>query len=161
MPYRIIAFGLMMFCELIYHFFKIQLSFAYQQMALSYWKCYWKSLLIVFVASLPHQALIPCGAKGYFSKLVYQLFLVQYFWKKLKTIKFQFFYHSWSLKCHNILRMGHTRYQRPTYNAFKYPPIKSYQLLIKLKKNKEQEKILLHVFNAMFIKKRREFLPTH
>ena len=57
--------------------------------------------------------------------------------------------------------MGHTRYQRPTYNAFKYPPIKSYQLLIKLKKNKEQEKILLHVFNAMFIKKRREFLPTH
>ena len=57
--------------------------------------------------------------------------------------------------------MGHTRYHRPTYNAFKYPPIKSYQLLIKLKKNKEQKKILLHVFNAMFIKKRREFLPTH
>ena len=32
----------------------------------------------------------------------------------------------------------HTRYHHLTCNAFKYPPIKTYQLLIQLKKNREQ-----------------------
>ena len=47
--------------------------------------CYWNFLQIVFVVSLHHQALISCGAKCYFSKLAYQLLLVQCFWNKLKT----------------------------------------------------------------------------
>ena len=56
-----------------------------------------------------------------------------------------------------------TRYDRLSYNAFEYLPIKIYQLKIQLKKNREQKNIyiLLHVFNTMFIKKHREFLPTH
>ena len=68
--------------------------------------CYSKFLLIDFVASLHHQPLISCGAKCYFPKLGYQLFSVQYFSKKLKTINFQFFPHSWSLKCRTFLRMA-------------------------------------------------------
>ena len=54
--------------------------------------CYWKFLLIVSVVSLHHQALISCGAKCYFSKLGYQLFLVV-FMKKIEnqTISFCFF----------------------------------------------------------------------
>ena len=65
--------------------------------------CYSKFLLMVFEVSFYHQALISCGAKRYFSKLGYQLFLVQCFWKKLKTINFKFFSHSWSLKCRTFL----------------------------------------------------------
>ena len=64
------------------------------------------SLLIVFVVRLHYQALISCGAKYYFSKLGYQLFLVQSFWKILKTINFQFFSHSWFLKCRTFFRMA-------------------------------------------------------
>ena len=30
-PHRVIKFGLMMFCELIYHFIKTESSFTYQQ----------------------------------------------------------------------------------------------------------------------------------
>ena len=47
---------------------------------------------MVFVVSLHRQALISCGTKCYFSKLGYQLSLVQCFWKKLKSIHFQFFF---------------------------------------------------------------------
>ena len=39
-----------------------------------------------------------------------------------------------------------TRYHHLTYNAFKYLPIKSYQLLIQLKKNREQEKNIASCF---------------
>ena len=61
---------------------------------------------MVFVVSLHDQALISCGAKFYFSKLGYQLFLVQCFWKKLKTVNFPVFSHSWSLKCCTVFRMA-------------------------------------------------------
>ena len=117
MPHTVIKFGLMMFCLLIYHFIETKLSFAYQQWL---WMlcnvCYWRFLRIVFVVSLHHQALSSCGAKCYFSKLGYQLFLVQCFWKKLKTINFQFFSHSWSLKCHTFLRMALKIYNYPVVN---------------------------------------------
>ena len=39
-----------------------------------------------------------------------------------------------------------TRYNHLTYNAFKYLPIKSYQLLIQLKQNREQEKYIASCF---------------
>ena len=39
-----------------------------------------------------------------------------------------------------------TRYYLLTYNAFKYIPIKSYQLLIQLKKNREEEKNIASCF---------------
>ena len=39
-----------------------------------------------------------------------------------------------------------TRYHHLTYNAFKYLPIKSYQLLIQLKKNREQRKDIASCF---------------
>ena len=68
--------------------------------------CYWKFLLIVFAVSLHHQTLISCCAKCYVSKLGYQLFLVQWFLNKLKTVNFQFFSYSWSLKYHTFLRMA-------------------------------------------------------
>ena len=70
--------------------------------------CYWKFLLIVSVVSLHHhQALISCGAKCYFSKLGYQLFLVV-FMKKIEnqTISFCFCFHSLSVKCRTFLRMA-------------------------------------------------------
>ena len=39
-----------------------------------------------------------------------------------------------------------TRHHYLTYNAFKYLPIKNYQLLIQLKKNREQEKNITSCF---------------
>ena len=68
MPHTVIKFRLIMFCQLIYHFIKTQLSFTY----------------------LHHQPLISCGAKCYFSKLGYQLFLVV-FLKKIENQIFIFF----------------------------------------------------------------------
>ena len=49
-------------------------------------------LLIVFVVNLHHQALISCGAKSYFSKFRYQLFLVQFFLKKIENYEFSIFF---------------------------------------------------------------------
>ena len=81
--------------------------------------CYWKFLLIIFAVSLHHQALLSCGANCYFSKLEYQSFLVQSFWKKLKIINFQSFSHSWSLKCRTFLRMTHTCFLRNITKSFR------------------------------------------
>ena len=68
--------------------------------------CYWKFLLIAFVVSLHHQALISCGAKCYFLKLGYHLFLVV-FLEKIENHEFSgFFSHSWSLKCRTFFRMA-------------------------------------------------------
>ena len=53
---------------------------------------------------------ILCFAKCYFSKLRYQLLLVQYFWKKLKNINVKFFSHFWPLRCRTFLRMDHLCY---------------------------------------------------
>ena len=110
----------MMFCELIYHFIKAQLSFAYQQwLELLCNVYYWKFLLIIFAVTLHHQALLSCGANCYISKLEYQSFLVQSFWKKLKIINFQFFFHSWSLKCRTFLRMTHMCFLRNITKSFR------------------------------------------
>ena len=49
--------------------------------------CYWKFLLIAFVVSLHHQALISCGARCYFLKLGYQLFF-----EKIKNHEFSIFF---------------------------------------------------------------------
>ena len=107
MLHTVIKFRLMMFCEFTYHFIKTQLSYAYQKcFELLCNVCYWKFLLIVDVVGLHYQTLISWGAKCYFSKLVYQLFLVQCFWKTLKTINVQFFSHFWSLKCRTFFRMA-------------------------------------------------------
>ena len=92
MPHTTIKFELMMFCEVIYLFIYNCHSLISNDFELLCNVCYWKFLLIVFVVSLHHQALISCGAKCYFSKLGYQLFLIQCFYEKLKTINFQFFF---------------------------------------------------------------------
>ena len=92
MPHTVIKFGLMTFCELIYHFSRhnchLLISIGFE---LFCDLCYWKFLLIVFVVSLHHQAFISCDAKCYFSKLGYQLFLVQCVLKKIKNHKFSIF----------------------------------------------------------------------
>ena len=102
---------LIMFCELVYYLIMTQLSFTYHQnFKLLCNICYWNFLLTIFVVSLHNRALISCVAKCYFSKLRYQLLLVQCFWKKLKNINFRFFYHFWPLKCRTFLRMDHLFY---------------------------------------------------
>ena len=68
--------------------------------------CYWKYSLMIFVVSLHQQALISCGAKCYFSKPGYQLFLVHCFWKKLKTINFHFFFSFLWPKMSHIFKNG-------------------------------------------------------
>ena len=52
-------------------------------------------------------------------------------------------------------------YHHLTYDAFKYLPIKSYQLLFQLKKNGEQEKNIASCFSYNVYKKHWEFLPMH
>ena len=68
--------------------------------------CCWKFLLIAFVVSLHRQALISCGTKCYFSKLGCQLFLVQCFWKKLKSIHLQLFFSFLVLKISYFFKNG-------------------------------------------------------
>ena len=100
MPHRVIKFGLVMFCELVSHFIKTQLSFAFFLFLI------WKFLLIVFLVSHNQQVSLSCGAKCYFSKLGYQLLLVLCFWKKTENYKISIFCHSWCLKCRTFLRMA-------------------------------------------------------
>ena len=96
MPQRVIKFELMILCNLFIilsrHNCHLLISNGFELLRNV---CYWKFLLIVFVVSFHHQASLSCGAKGYFSKLRYQLLLVQ----------FSIIFHYWSLKCRTFLRM--------------------------------------------------------
>ena len=106
MPHTVIKFELMMFCELIYHFVKTQLSFAYKQWL---WVIVSRILLEIFTDSLcsksPPQSLDILWYKVLFFKTWISVVLVYCFWKKLKTIHSQFFSHFWSLKCCTFLGM--------------------------------------------------------
>ena len=92
MPHAVITFGLMMFCELIYHFIKTQLSFAYQQWL---WVIVSRMLLEIFTDSLcskpPPRILDILWCNAVFLKTWISIVFSTVSLKKIENHKFSFF----------------------------------------------------------------------